>query len=104
MIKLLVNDRTFRMNEEQLRAAHPKGKVGVHYAHAFNSYRRDLQHLLNLRDEVLKDYPNMSEKEMEVWELLETQSVWNEGFITLYVSIPIDDYLKLRREDKIEIR
>ena len=96
-----VDETTFRMNEEELKKTYLHGCIGIHYA--FNNYRSDVNHILELRDEVLKDYPNMSADEMEVRIIGRHESTRHAGVTTLFVGIPIDDYLKLYKEDKIGI-
>ncbi|MBR4110808.1 MAG: hypothetical protein IKK43_03885 [Clostridia bacterium] len=102
MILRLVEERTFHMNESEVRAAYPYGKVMIHYA--FDNYSHDVKHVLDLREQVRKDYPKMSDRDMQVMELSKTQTIRHAGLTTLFVGIPIDDYLKLRKEDRIDIR
>ena len=98
----LVDAQTFFMSENEVRAAYHHGIVGIHYA--FDSYGSDVQRVLELRKEVLKDYPQMSDQKMEVRKLLRSESIRHASLITLFVGIPIDDFLKLREEGKIDIR
>lgn len=99
---ILVNEETLSMSEDEVRKAYPYGKVGIHYA--FNNYSNSVEHILKLKEEVLKDYPEMSESDMAVWVLTKEQTIRHANFTTLFVDIPIDDYLKLRKENKIGIR
>ena len=98
----LVQENTFFMTEAEVRKAYKYGKVGIHYA--FNNYGHDVSHVLALREEVLKDYPSMSDKDMEVWTLSRDETIRHASFTTLFVGIPIEDYLKLRKEGAFEIR
>ena len=102
MLLRLVEERTYFMSEAEVRAVYTYGKVGIHYA--FNNYEDSVEHVLKLRNEILKDYPNMRDSEMKVWKLTREETIRHARFTTLYVSIPIDEYLKLRKEDKFEIK
>ncbi len=98
----LVQEDTFYMSEEEVREAYKYGKVGIHYA--FNNYDHDVSHVLALKEEVLKDYPSMSDMDMEVWTLSRNETVRHADLTTLFVNIPIDDYLKLRKAGAFGIR
>lgn len=98
----LVEESTFYMSEEEVRRDFEYRKVGIHYA--FNNYCHDVSHVLALREEVLKDYPSMSDKDMEVWTLSRDETIRHANFTTLFVRIPIEDYLKLRKEGALFIR
>lgn len=102
MTEKYVAERTFYMNEEELKKVYPDGYISIHYA--FNNYRDDVQHVLDLRDEVLKDYPNMRERDMTVWVIGDHESIRHARVTTLVVNIPVDDYLKLKKERKVGIR
>lgn len=102
MLEKYVSEDVFFMSEEELRKACSWGSVGIHYA--FDCYKESVHHVLQLRDEVLKDYPNMSDEDMTVWKISRQESRRHAGFTTLFVQIPIDEYLQLRKEHKITIR
>ena len=102
MVMRLVRESVFKMNEEELRKKFPYGKVGVHYA--IDSRNHSITHVLALRNEVLKDYPNMKDCDMNVCTVARGSTIRFGDITTLFVTIPIDDYLKLRKENKIEIR
>lgn len=102
MLEKYIAEDLFLMSEEELRKVCSWGTVGIHYA--FNHYGESVEHIIQLRDEVLKDYPNMSEKDMTVWKISRQESIRHAGYTTLFVQIPINDYLKLRREHRIGIR
>lgn len=102
MLEKYVSEDLFFMSEEELREVCSWGSVGIHYA--FNCYEESVHHILQLRDEVLNDYPNMTDKDMTVWKISRKESIRHAGYTTIFVQIPIDDYLQLRREHKIGIR
>lgn len=101
MTEKYVDERTFYMNEEELKKVYSDGDISIHYA--FNNYRNDVQHVLDLRDEVLKDYPNMRERDMTVWVIGDHESIRHARVTTLVVNISVDDYLKLKKERKVGI-
>lgn len=102
MLEKYVSEDLFFMSEEELREACSWGTVGIHYA--FNCYDESVHHILQLRDEVLKDYPNLTDKDMTVWKITRQESIRHAGYTTLFVQIPINEYLHLRKEHKITIR
>lgn len=102
MSERYVDERTFRMNETEIKEAYSDGYMSIHYA--FNNYRNDVQHILDLKAEVLKDYPNMSARDMSVCVIGRHESERHAGVTTLIVNIPVDDYLKLKKERKVSIR
>ena len=99
MLLRLVGEKIFRMHEADLRDAQSDGEVGVYYSST--NYQHSLEHVLQLRQEILKDFPNMKDSEMEV---MEVRSKNNTGHTALYIRIPIDEYLKLRNAGKISIK
>ena len=102
MLLRLVEERTYFMNEAEIRDAYTYGTVGIHYA--FNNYGHSVEHVLKLRQKVLKDYPNMKDSEMEVRELTRAETIRHASFTTLYIGIPIDEYVKLRNAGKLDIK
>ena len=102
MVMRLVRESVFKMSEEELRKKFPYGKVGVHYAIGSNDH--SIAHVHALQAEVLRDYPNMKDRDMNVCTVTRGSAIRYGDITTLFVPIPIDDYLKLRKENKIEIR
>lgn len=97
-----ISEGVFFMNDEQVKEISINGSIGIHYA--FNTYNESVSHVLKLRDEVLKDYPALSDDDMTVWKITRNESIRHAGFTTLFVQIPVEDYLKLRKEGAISIR
>ena len=97
-----INESVYRMSDDEVREVSINGTIGIHYA--FNSYKEDVAHVLKLREVVLKDYPNMSDEKMTVWKIARHESIRHAGFTTLFVMIPVEDYLRLRKEGTIFIR
>ena len=102
MLVRLVDEITFRMSEDELRRTSLYGDVGVYYA--FENYGHSVQHVLELRDEVLKDFPEMKDSDIVIRELSERETNKYAFHTTLYISIPIDDYLKLRAKGNFDIK
>ena len=102
MLVRLVDEITFRMSEDELRRTSLYGDVGVYYA--FENYGHSVQHVLELRDEVLKDFPEMKDSDMDIRELSKSETDKHASYTTLYISIPIDDYLKLRAKGNFDIK
>lgn len=102
MLVRLVDKITFRMSEDELRRTSLYGQVGVYYA--FENYGHSVQHVLELRDEVLKDFPKMKDSDMEVRELSMRETNRHACYTTIYISIPIDDYLKLKAKGGFDIK
>ncbi len=99
MLLRLVAKEIFRMHEADLRNAQSDGEVGLYYSST--NYQHSLEYVLQLRHEILKDFPNMKDSEMEVREI---RSMNNAGHTALYIRIPIDEYLKLRNAGEISIK
>lgn len=97
-----INEGVYHMSDDEVKEVAINGTIGIHYA--FNNYKEDVAHVLKLREVVLKDYPNMSDADMTVWKIARHESIRHAGFTTLFVMIPVEDYLRLRKEGAIFIR
>lgn len=102
MLEKYVDERTYHLTEEELRKVYTYGSVGIHYA--FNDYRNDVQKIIDLSTEVHKDYPGMRNDEMTIWVISDKESIRHAKVTTLFIQIPIEDYLKLRNQNQIGIR
>lgn len=102
MLERYIPEDLFYLSEEELRKVCSWGTVGIHYA--FDNYGESVHHILQLRDEVMNDYPNLTDKDMTVWKISRQESIRHAGYTTLFIQIPIEDYLKLKREHRIGIR
>jgi len=103
MLEKYVSEDVFNMSEEELREVFDEwGTVGIHYS--LNYPGSKVSDILRLREEVLKDYPNLTDDDMTVWVLSPKESWRHTNYKTLFVEIPIEDYLKLRKEKKLQIR
>ncbi len=101
--RIFVDERIFLANEDGVRtianASH--GMIGVHYAF---SYGRSADQVLKLKEAVQEDYPKKKASEMEVWILERKESMRHAGIMTLYIEIPVKDYLRFKNEGRVEIR
>ena len=101
--RIFVDERIFLANEDRVRtiadASH--GMIGVHYAF---SYGRSADQVLKLKEAVQKDYPKKKASEMEVWILNREETVRHASIMTLFVEIPVEDYLRYKKEGRVEIK
>ena len=93
-----IQERNFNITTEELKNM---TRIGIFYG--FNNYSCSVQHILELAEAVRKDYPDMSYEDMNIWYVERSQSIRHAGYTTLYVSIPVEDFIKLRLENKIHI-
>ena len=99
--RIFVEERIFKASEDEVREMSTHGIVGVHYAF---SYGRSVEQVLKLSEAVLKDFPDKEESRMSIWVLNADESQTHENIMTLYVEIPVEDYLRFKSEHRVEIR
>ncbi len=99
-LKRFIQEGTLRMMDDEIRQSY-KEKIGVLYG--FNNYGCNLKHINELRECILRDYPNTLDEDIEVWWIRDTQSIRHTRFTMLYVAIPTEDFIKLRTEGQIYI-
>ena len=75
--------------------------VGVYYS--FNNYSCNLAHINALKEEILKDYPDMRDEDIEVQYILHNESIRHARFTVLRVSIPKEEFIRLRKENLIHM-
>ena len=95
-----IQEGTWRMTDDEIREV-CKEKIGVLYG--FNNYGCNLIHINELREGILKEYPNTKDEDIEVWWIRDTQSIRHARFTMLRVAIPTEDFIKLRKERQIDI-
>lgn len=93
-----IQERSFHVPDDEIRQL-CKDKISIWYG--FNNYESSIKHVLELRDAVRADYPDMKDEDMEVWFVEPHQSIRHARFTTLRVSIPVEDFIKLRQDRKI---
>ena len=97
-LKRFINEGALSISDEEIREACPE-KIGVCYG--FNNYKCDLEQINELKDAILKDYPNMKDEDIEVWYIRSTESISHAKFTMLRINIPTEDFIKLRQNGEI---
>lgn len=100
-LKRFVQEGVFKMTDEQLRENCYNDSVGVFYS--FGYYSANMKHLNEIKEEIVKDYPNKKDEDIEVWYIQSTESIRHARFTMLWTKIPINDYFLLKHEGKIAI-
>lgn len=95
-----ISSVNFHATDDELRELCPT-HICVYYA--FDSYANNLHHIMDLASAIKNEYPNIQEKDMTVWFVNSNQSRRHVGYTTLYVPIPIEDYLRMRHNNEINI-
>ena len=93
-----IQERNFNITTEELK---DMTRIGIFYG--FNNYSCSVQHILELAEAVRQEYPNISNDDMNIWYVERSQSIRHAGYTTLYVSIPVEDFIRLRMNDEIGI-
>ena len=100
MLIRIVTSRCFWMSEEEIMRIF--GETGVCVFYAFDNYDYSVAHILKLREEVMKEYPDMKDSEMGIREFTRNETKRFVSHTVLAVTIPAEDYLKLRKEHEIK--
>lgn len=101
-IFIYAQEGTYQMSNNQLKKdTHGNGKVGVLYG--FNNYVRSVDAVKQLVDEIKKDFPDIQEKNMEVWCIKNTQSRMHAEHTMVWVMIPVEKFIALRDEGILNI-
>ena len=95
-----IQERNFNISAEELKDM-DMTRIGIFYG--FNNYSCSVQHVLELAEAVRQEYPNISNDDMSIWYLEHSQSIRHAGYTTLYVPIPVDDFIRLRMNNEIGI-
>lgn len=99
-VKRFVRESIFKLNDEELN------KLDVKYVsilYGSDNYRCDVKYINELRKFVRADYPNIRDKDIDVWFISADESIMHARHTMLNISIPIEDYMKFKSEDKIHI-
>lgn len=99
-LKRFIQEGTFKMSDEEIRQT-CKENIGILYG--FNNYGCNLKHINELKECILKDYPDTKDEDIEVWFISNTESIKHARFTLLRVCIPTEDFIKLRTEGQIYI-
>jgi len=93
-----IQERNFNITTEELK---DMTRIGIFYG--FNNYSCSVQHILELAEAVRQEYPNIVNDDMNIWYVERSQSIRHAGYTTLYVSIPVEDFIRLRMNHEIGI-
>lgn len=96
-----VQERVFLTSDEKILQNHSNGMIGIFYGS--NNYKNDLNHINELKKDILNDYPTLKDEDIKVWYIERNQSDRHASFTMLWVEIPIDDFIKFRYEGKIDV-
>ena len=99
-MKRFIDERTLGMSDDEIREV-CREEIGILYG--FNNYGCNLTHINELKECILKDYPDTKDDDIEVWWIRDTQSIRHARFTMLYVAIPTEDFIKLRADRQIYI-
>ena len=99
-LKRFIHEGTLKMSDDKIRET-CKESIGILYG--FNNYGCNLTHINELKECILKDYPDTKDEDIEVWFISNTESIRHARFTMLRVSIPTEDFIKLRTEGQIYI-
>ena len=100
ILEKYIQERNYDITPEEL-ASMNMTRIGIFYG--FNTYTRNIKHIAELREAVYKDYPDLSDEDIEVWYVERSQSIRHAGYTVLYFPIPVEDFLKLRDNYDIKI-
>ena len=100
-LEKLVGENIFRLDDERIRETFGLSKIWVYYS--FNNYNNDMSHINELKDEILRDYPDTKDEDIKVDYILDFESIRHARFTMLRVQIPVADFIRLRNENKISI-
>lgn len=95
-----IQERNFYAPDDELRTLCPTS-IGIFYA--FNTYSCSLEHIKELAEAVRKEYPTLRDDQMNIWYVERSQSIRHACLTTLYVSIPIEDFIRMRQNNEIRI-
>jgi hypothetical protein len=90
-----------RASDDEIRELYKNGTISVWYV--FNTYGRSVKHILELCEAIRAEYPEKKDEDMEIWYIDERQSWRHARHTALRVSIPVEDFIKLRNEFEIYI-
>lgn len=95
-----VHEGTLRMSDEDIRR---ECGESIEILYGFNNYSCNIVHINELKTQILKDYPDTKDEDIEVWCIKEPESIRHARFTMLRTTIPVEDFLRLRQENQIHI-
>lgn len=100
VLERYAHEETYHSPEDKLRKLY-RDMVSVWYG--FNNYGCSVKHILELCDAIKSEYPDIKEADMEAWQIKPSLSTRHAHHTLLRISIPVEDFIKLRQERKISI-
>ena len=98
--KIYMYEGALDLSDDEIRNHH---KEYVRVLYGSNDYKCNLTHINELKECVLKNYPNTKDEDIEVLFISTTESIRHARFTMLSVPIPTEDFIKLRSEGQIYI-
>ena len=99
-IKRFIGEHVLKLTDDEIRKRNPE-VIGLLYG--FNNYNCDLKHINELKGLFLKDYPDTKDEDIEVWCIRDYESIRHARFTMIKVTIPTEDFIKLRTDGEIYI-
>ena len=90
----------FRASEDEIRERYSE-RIYIFYG--FDNYECNLTHIKELSDAIRKEYPDTTDKDINICFVEQRQSISHAGFTTLGVAIPVEDFLRMRQNHEIKI-
>ena len=95
-----VRQSFYKCTDEEIREFGNKHK-GIPIFYGYNTYSADIPHIMKLRNAIKNDYPNIEDKDIEVWKIRESESRRHAHFTTLTFRIPAEEFIRLRNAKEI---
>lgn len=93
-----VKEGVLKMTDEEISEL---GSSTMCVLYGYNNYNASVAHIMELKAEVLKDYPETKDENMEVWFIGNGESIRHARMTMLCVRIPVEDFFKLRANNEI---
>jgi hypothetical protein len=100
ILKRFIDERSLGMSDDDIRKDCPE-KIGILYG--FDNYNCSLKQIGELKEYILKDYPDTKDEDIEVWYIAPHESIRHARFTMLRISIPTEDFIELRKHRNIYI-
>jgi hypothetical protein len=104
MLEYFVKCSTYRLPECTVRKlSHDYNRDRVFVYYGDNTYNHSVKRIMDLCNAIKEDYPEMEDKDIEVHTIGSHESDRHAYMTMICVNIPIDDYLKMRNANEINI-
>lgn len=99
-LKRFIHESALKLSDDEIRE---QCKEYIRVLYGFNNYGCNLVHINELKECILKDYPDTKDEDMDIWFISAYESIRHARFTMLSVPIPTEDFIKLRAEGQIYI-